>query len=100
VKDILEKTFKGEDLKPADIIVKEGKLAPQVTRFFLGPEGHPIRHIQTGRHHMTERKAGAASKSLLWGLGFWGTLSADCLLPSRPSRYLPSMAYSSCLHQP
>lgn len=45
VKDILEKTFKGEDLKPADIIVKEGKLAPQVTHLFLGSQGHPIRHF-------------------------------------------------------
>jgi hypothetical protein len=29
-KDILQRTFDGEDLKPADIICKDGKLAPQV----------------------------------------------------------------------
>ena len=32
MKDILQLTFDGGDLKPADIICKDGKLAPQVQR--------------------------------------------------------------------
>lgn len=31
MKDILQATFDGGDLKPADIICKDGKLAPQVS---------------------------------------------------------------------
>jgi hypothetical protein len=45
VKDILQRTFDGGDLKPADIICKDGKLAPQVrSRLVFKGSGFTIRH--------------------------------------------------------
>jgi hypothetical protein len=52
VKDILQATFDGGDLKPADIICKDGKLAPQV-RSRLGDlaslQQHECRCMGQGR---------------------------------------------------
>lgn len=59
VKDILQRTFDGEDLKPADIIVKSGKLAPQVrtcsltgTCWIPGATGHQRILRSRESHHM------------------------------------------------